>query len=148
MQSEAVTVLLVEDNDDHAELVIRTLGEHYIPNRIYHVNDGQKALDYLFRNNEYSDSTLSPRPNLILLDLRLPKVDGLEVLKALKISPTLRQIPVIVLTTSEAERDVARAYEYYANSYVVKPLGFEQFGQLLDVLGLYWFNWNTRLGLI
>jgi CheY-like chemotaxis protein len=143
MKGEPVLVLLVEDNVDHAELVMRTLADHRIANRIHHIMDGQTALDYLFRRGEYADPQLSPCPHLVLLDLRLPRVDGLEVLKAIKESEALRRVPVVVLTTSEAERDVARAYKYHANSYLVKPVGYEDFGQLMDDLGFYWLSWNT-----
>ena len=144
MNGEPVLVLLIEDNVDHAELVIRTLSEHRVTNRIQHLMDGQMALDYLFRQGAYADPQSSPRPHLVLLDLRLPCVDGLEVLKAIKESEALRQVPVVVLTTSEAERDVARAYQYHANSYLVKPVGYEDFGQLMNDLGFYWLGWNTH----
>jgi len=144
MNGEPVLVLLIEDNVDHAELVMRTLADHRVANRIYHILDGQTALDYLFRRGVYVDPASSPRPHLVLLDLRLPRVDGLEVLKAIKEAEALRQVPVVVLTTSEAERDVARAYEYHANSYLVKPVGYEDFGELMNDLGFYWLSWNTH----
>ncbi len=141
---EPLLVMLVEDNVDHAELVMRTLSEHSVPNRIFHVIDGQAALDYLFRRGDYADPGKSPRPHVILLDLRLPRVDGLEVLKTLKETEELRKIPVVVLTTSEAEKDVARAYSHHANSYLVKPVGYEEFVQLMNDLGFYWLGWNMR----
>jgi CheY-like chemotaxis protein len=144
MMGEPVLVMLVEDNADHAELVIRTLEDHRIANRIHHFTDGQSAIDYLLRQGEYSDPETSPRPHVILLDLRLPRVDGLEVLHKIKETPELKAIPVIVLTTSEAERDVARAYDNHVNSYLVKPVGFEEFSKLMDDLGFYWLGWNTH----
>lgn len=144
MMGEPVLVMLVEDNDDHAELVMRTLAEHRVANKIVRFSDGQSSLDYLFGDGEYSDQESNPSPHLILLDLRLPRVDGLDVLKAIKTSPNLRQIPVVVLTTSETERDVARAYANYANSYLVKPVGFEEFSKLMNDLGFYWLGWNTH----
>jgi CheY-like chemotaxis protein len=143
MRGEPVLVMLVEDNDDHAELVVRTLAEHHVANKIWRVSDGQQALDYLFRNGEYANPENSPRPHLILLDLRLPRVDGLDVLKAIKESIDLRQIPVVVLTTSGTDRDVERAYMNYANSYLIKPVGFDQFSKLMVDLGFYWLGWNT-----
>jgi CheY-like chemotaxis protein len=143
MLNEPVFVMLVEDNIDHAELIIRTLSEHSVSNKIRHFMDGQSALDYLLRQREFSRPADSPRPHIILLDLRLPRVDGLEVLKAIKESEELQYIPVIVLTTSEAERDVARAYVNHANSYLVKPVGFEEFNKLMEDLGFYWLEWNT-----
>ena len=104
--------------------------------------DGEAALDYLFRRGTYADPRTSPRPRVILLDLRLPRLDGLDVLHAIKTAPTLAKIPVVILTTSEAEQDVARAYTQHANSYVVKPLDFTLFTQLMEALGRYWLGWN------
>jgi len=144
MVGEPILVMLVEDNVDHAELVIRTLEEHRIANKVSHFLDGQSALDYLFQRGEFSNQTDSPRPHVILLDLRLPRVDGIDVLKSIKESDELKSIPVVVLTTSEAEKDVARAYYNHANSYLVKPVGFEEFKKLMDDLGFYWLGWNTH----
>jgi CheY-like chemotaxis protein len=139
-----ILVMLVEDNVDHAELVIRTLEEHRIANKVRHFLDGQSALDYLFQRGEFSSHAGNPRPHVILLDLRLPRVDGIDVLKTIKESDDLKSIPVVVLTTSEAEKDVARAYYNHANSYLVKPVGFEEFKKLMDDLGFYWLGWNTN----
>lgn len=144
MMGEPVLVMLVEDNIDHAELVIRTLEDHRIANRIKHFSDGQSALDYLMRRGEYTTPESSPRPHVILLDLRLPKVDGLEVLRIIKEDVEVQKIPIIVLTTSEAEKDVARAYDNHVNSYLVKPVGFEEFSKLMNDLGFYWLGWNTH----
>ena len=144
MDGEPVLIMLIEDNIDHAELVIRTLEEHRIANKVRHFLDGQSALDYLFRREEYVDPTSSPRPHVILLDLRLPRMDGLDVLKTIKGDDALKSIPVVILTTSEAEKDVARAYYHHANSYLVKPVGFEEFKKLMDDLGFYWLGWNTH----
>jgi len=144
MNGEPILVMLVEDNLDHAELVMRTLEDHRIANRIRHFTDGQSALDYLLRQGEFSDPIPSPRPHVILLDLRLPRVDGLQVLEAIKENEELKTIPVVILTTSEAEKDVARAYNHYANSYLVKPLGYVEFKKLMDDLGFYWLGWNTH----
>jgi CheY-like chemotaxis protein len=143
MNGEPVLVMLIEDNIDHAELVLRTLEDHHIPNKVRHFLDGQSALDYLYRRGEFSESTEIERPQVILLDLRLPRVDGMEVLKTIKEDPDLKSIPVVVLTTSEAEKDVAKAYYNHANSYLVKPVGFEDFRKLMDDLGFYWLGWNT-----
>ena len=144
MEGEPVLVLLVEDNMDHAELVIRTLEDHRIANKIKHFLDGQTALDYLLRRNEYEDPESSPRPHMILLDLRLPRVDGLEVLRIVKENDELKSIPIIILTTSEADKDVARAYSHHVNSYLVKPVGFEDFSKLMNDLGFYWLGWNSH----
>jgi CheY-like chemotaxis protein len=144
MMGEPILVMLVEDNIDHAELVIRTLEDHRIENKIHHFSDGQSALDYLLRRGNFTEPESSPRPHLILLDLRLPRVDGLEVLQAIKDDEELKSIPVVVLTTSEAERDVARAYHNHVNSYLVKPVGFDEFSKLMNDLGFYWLGWNTH----
>ena len=144
MIGRPMTILLVEDNPDHAELVKRNLEEFQVANHIYHVEDGEAALDYAYRRGAYSDHKKFPRPDLILLDLRLPRIDGLEVLKQIKRDLTLQSIPVVVLTTSDAEKDLAQAYEYHANSYVTKPVNFDNFSRLLRDLGYYWLAWNKR----
>lgn len=143
MIGEPILVMLVEDNVDHAELVIRTLEEHRIANRVRHFLDGQSALEYLFRRGEFSKTEVQ-LPHIILLDLRLPRVDGIDVLKTIKEDADLKTIPVVVLTTSEAEKDVAKAYYNHANSYLVKPVGFEDFKKLMDDLGFYWLGWNVN----
>jgi len=137
-------VMLVEDNVDHAELVKRALEEHNIQNKIHHFTDGQSALNYLMRRDEFESPDASPRPHMILLDLRLPRVDGLEVLRIVKEQDELKNIPVVILTTSEADRDVTRAYQNHVNSYLVKPVGFEDFSRLMNDLGRYWLGWNTH----
>ena len=135
-------ILLVEDNPAHAELVIRSFKDHTLNSEIHHVMNGEMALDYLFRRSEYADPVKYPQPHVILLDIRMPKVSGLEVLKELKASEELRHIPVIILTTSDAEQDVSTAYHNYVNSYLVKPVEFDKFMQLMEELGFYWLNWN------
>ena len=135
-------ILLVEDNPAHAELVIRSFKDHMLNSEIHHVMNGELALDYLFRRSEFTDPEKYPQPHVILLDIRMPKVSGLEVLKELKASEELRHIPVIILTTSDAEQDVSSAYHNYVNSYLVKPVEFDKFMQLMEELGFYWLNWN------
>jgi CheY-like chemotaxis protein len=142
VKGEPVVILLVEDEPAHAEIVRRNFADFRLANRLIHVEDGQAALDYLYRQGEFADPTSSPRPHLMLLDLRLPKVDGLEVLKTVKADPALSRIPVVVLTTSAAEVDIARAYSTHANSYLVKPVDLPQFVSLMDSLGYYWLAWN------
>ena len=142
MQGEPITILLVEDDPAHAEIVRRNLESSRIANRLIHVSDGQEALDYLYRRGAFAEPLQAPRPGLVLLDLRLPKVDGLEVLKRIKADAELAQIPVVILTTSAAESDVARAYDCHANSYLVKPVDFTQFVELMEVLDYYWLAWN------
>ena len=144
MNGEPIVILLVEDDPAHAEIVRRNLKKSRVANRMEHVEDGQAALDYLYRRNGFSEPDLSPMPDIILLDLRLPKVDGLEVLKTIKDDPDLTRIPVVILTTSAAEADVARAYDSHANSYLVKPVVFEHFVELMDMFGYYWLAWNQK----
>ena len=142
MHAEPLNVLLVEDNPDHTEMIMRCFEEHKLPNRIHRVGDGETALDYVFRRGDYADPGKSPWPHVILLDLRLPRIDGLDVLKQIKSSEELCMIPVVILTTSDADKDVANSYKNHANSYLVKPLDFDNFKQLINDLGFYWLGWN------
>lgn len=142
--SSNITILLAEDNPDHAELIMRNLEEFKTANHVNLVEDGEAVLDYLHHRGSYTNSACFPTPNLILLDLRLPKIDGLEVLKAIKSDNALLSIPVVILTSSEAEADMAKAYEYHANSYLVKPIAFEKFVEMLKEIGCYWISWNRQ----
>lgn len=135
-------ILLIEDDMDHAELIIRATKEHPIPNEVRHFTDGQSALDYLFRRNGFGDPLSSPRPQVILLDIHLPGVDGIDILRAIKSSDELRMIPVVMLTTSTSESDIARAYCNRANSYLVKPVGRVEFEERMDNLCSYWLGHN------
>ena len=144
LKGEDLTILIVEDNLDHSNLIMRILAQKHVVNKIIHLTDGQLALDYLFRQNEYKEVDSSPRPHVILLDLRLPKVDGLDVLKQIKNNPELLDIPVVILSTSSADLDIAKAYSYHANSYLVKPLDFNSLSQLLTDFGFYWLAWNQH----
>jgi len=144
MTGQPLTILLVEDNPDHAELVMRNLEDFRVANRVIHVDDGQAALDYLYGHGEYADRRSYPMPDLMLLDLRLPKVDGLQVLKEVKENADLRSMPVVILTTSDAERDLATAYDSHANSFLTKPINFGDFSNLIRDLGFYWLAWNKR----
>ncbi|MEI6073373.1 MAG: response regulator [Verrucomicrobiae bacterium] len=144
MKGEPVVILLVEDDLAHAEIVRRNLESCRVANQLIHVSDGQAALNYVNRQGDYSDPATSPRPGVILLDLRLPKVDGLEVLQRLKSDPQFSSIPVVILTTSQTEYDMVKAYALHANSYLVKPVDFSQFSQLLETFGYYWLAWNQH----
>jgi CheY-like chemotaxis protein len=143
MDGEPLLILLVEDNLDHAELIMRTLEDHQISNRVHHISDGQTAIEYLTGTGEFCAPASPARPNIVLLDLRLPRVDGIEVLRIIKETETLMSIPVVILTTSEAEKDLVQAYMHHANSYLVKPVGYEAFIQLMDDLGFYWLARNS-----
>lgn len=142
MNGDPLVLLLVEDDAAHAEIALRNFARSRMANQIIHVSDGQQALDYLFHAGAYTDRQKYPRPHIILLDLRLPKVDGLEVLEQIRRHEELKSIPVVVLTTSAAEIDVTRAYHYNVNSYLVKPLDFTKFANLLETFGFYWLAWN------
>lgn len=142
MSGKILHVLLVEDNPDHAELIRRGFEQFQFGNSLDHVEDGEAALDYIFGRGAFADRAQFPVPDLVLLDLRLPRVDGLEVLRHVKNHPTLHTIPIVVLTTSDAERDVTAAYQYHANSFVTKPVNFQRLLQLIKDLGIYWLAWN------
>lgn len=142
MSNDSLVVLLVEDNPAHAEIIFRLMRNWCFACRIYHVSDGEEALDYLHRHGAYADSLQHPMPHLVLLDLRLPKIDGLEVLKRIKSSEDLRMLPVVVLSSSQAEGDIAAVYRLNANSYLVKPMDYKQFVTLIETLGLYWLTLN------
>ena len=144
MEGEAIVILLVEDDPAHAEIVRRNFERSRIANKLFHVSDGEEALDYLYRRGGFAAPGKAPRPGLVLLDLRLPKIDGLEVLRTIKSDPALNPIPVVILTTSAAEADMVRAYDRHANSYLVKPVDFTQFIDLMDILGYYWLVLNHK----
>ena len=145
-EAEPLQVLLVEDNPDHEELIRRAFAERKPRVSLAVARHGEEALDYLHRRGEYKDPAKSPRPRLILLDLRLPRVDGLEVLGEIKATPSLRSMPVVVLTTSDSEHDVARAYAQHANSYLVKPVDFQRFSEEVTRVGYYWVAMNQMPG--
>lgn len=133
-----VEILLVEDNRDDEELTLLTLEENHIANAIQVARDGAEALDYLFGTGQYDGRDVMRQPNLILLDIKLPKVSGLEVLRAIKRDERTRKIPVVVLTSSREEPDVAASYTLGANSYIVKPVDFDKFKDTVRQLGFYW----------
>jgi CheY-like chemotaxis protein len=141
-QGEPLVILFIEDDPAHAEITMRNFKKNRITNKVIHLWDGQEALDYLFRQGKYSDPELSPIPHLILLDLRLPKVDGLEVLERIKSVENLKTIPTVILTTSMAEVDISKAYNYNVNSYLVKPMDYDKFSNLIEAFGFYWVVWN------
>lgn len=143
MEKLLIEILLIEDNEDHAELVINELkGAGKLINNINLVKNGKDALDYLFNKGKYKDFEKYPKPGLIILDLKLPKVDGLEVLKKIKKNPELKVIPVVVLTTSGDEEDVELSYKYGVNSYITKPVKFEKFVKVIQDIRLYWVLTN------
>jgi len=137
-------ILLVEDNEDHAMLVTLAFEDLELKYELHWVKNGSEAMDYLYQRGVYSNPENSPRPDLILLDLRLPLIDGHEVLKAVKESCDLKTIPVVILTSSENQGDIKRAYSNYANSYLVKPMSSDLLVKMVDSLGEYWLKWNRH----
>jgi two-component system response regulator len=142
---DVVEVLLVEDNPRDAELTIRALKRHNLANQLFHVSDGAEALDFLFGRGQYAGRKTNAAPKVVLLDLKLPKVNGLEVLRRMKENPHLRTIPVVVVTSSEEDPDMQTAYELGVNSYVVKPVQFDGFMEAMSKLGVYWLMLNHPL---
>jgi len=140
--NEAPEILLVEDNPHDEELTLHALKQHKLANRIHVIRDGAEALDYIFGNGKHTGREQKAHPRVVLLDLKLPKVDGLEVLKQMKENPETRCIPVVMLTSSREERDVLASYESGVNSYITKPVDFEQFTEAVKQLGLYWLLLN------
>ena len=141
-----IDVLLVEDNPDHAELTLKALRDGNVLNEIAWVKDGEEALDFLYHRGRYADAIKAPRPGLILLDLRLPKVDGHEVLRQIKGDEDLRSIPVVMLTPSEREDEICQSYRAGANSFVSKPVRFADFVERVRSLKLYWVLTNILPG--
>jgi len=139
---EPVEILLVEDNPHDEELTLRTFKRHGISNRVHVVHDGEEAIEFLFCQGRYVQRSPRNVPNVILLDIKLPKVDGLEVLRRVKADGQLRRVPVVLLTSSREETDVLRGYDLGANSYIVKPIDFEQFTTTTHELGMYWMLLN------
>ena len=142
MLEKSVEILLVEDNPDDVELTLHAFRKHNLANRVHIVRDGAEAVDFLFRTGAYKDRHIEDNPHVVLLDLKLPKVDGLEVLRRMKEEPRTRMIPVVVLTSSREERDIMESYQLGVNSYIVKPVNFEQFTEAVRQLGLYWLLMN------
>lgn len=135
-----ITILLVDDDADDCMLVRDALAESRLSNNLICVGDGEELIEYLNRRGQFQDPELSPRPGLILLDLNLPRKDGREALREIKHDPNLRQIPVIVMTTSKAEEDIYRSYDLGVNSFITKPVSFEALVEVIKTLGKYWFE--------
>lgn len=135
-------ILLVEDNPDDVALTLRALKKNNIVNQVVVANDGVEALDYLFGSGAYAGRDVREQPSLVLLDLRMPRMDGLEVLKRLRDDDRTKRLPIVVLTSSKEETDLVRSYDLGANSYIRKPVDFVQFTQAVGQLGLYWLVLN------
>ncbi|MCL5034998.1 MAG: response regulator [Bacteroidetes bacterium] len=142
MNANPVEILLVEDNPNDVELTMRALNKHNIANKVFVVRDGAEALDYIFADGNYSDRKIEDVPKVVFLDLKLPKVDGLEVLRKIKSDERTKTIPVVMLTSSREEQDIVRSYKLGVNSYIVKPVDFDKFVDAVSELGLYWLLLN------
>jgi CheY-like chemotaxis protein len=129
---------MVEDNPDDEQLTLRALGKHHLANKIQVVRDGQEALDYIFCKGKYADRRITDHPHVILLDIKLPLIDGIEVLRRIKADDRTKTIPVVMLTSSHEERDLVETYRLGVNSYIVKPVDFEQFTESARTLGMSW----------
>ncbi len=144
MTDHIVELLLVEDNPDDVNLTLHAFKKINLSNRIHVVRDGAEALEFLFCTGAYAHRKIQDGPKVVLLDLKLPKVDGLEVLRCIRADPRTKSMPVVILTTSREERDIVSSYELGVNSYIVKPVDFEQFVEATRTLGLYWLLLNQR----
>ena len=145
MTNNAVEILLVEDNPYDVELTLHALDKSHITNHVHVVRDGVEALEFIFCNGAYAERSIQNPPKVILLDLKLPKVDGMEVLRQVKADPRTQMIPVVVLTSSREERDVVESYRLGVNSYIVKPVDFEKFTEAVQRMGLYWLLLNQPM---
>ncbi len=143
---EIIEILLVEDNPDDAALAIRALKKNNLANRLTHLKDGVEALEFIYGTGAYEGRNTSQTPKVILLDLKMPKINGIEVLQKLKSDPATRTIPVVVLTSSAEDPDIKKCYELGANSYIVKPVEFDSFTAKISELGMYWMVLNRITG--
>lgn len=135
---EQVEILLVEDNPADAELTLRALRRNNLLNKIHWVKDGEEALQYMFRTGAYAERNAAALPKVVLLDIKMPKVDGIEVLRRLKAEPATQAVPVVIMTSSNEEKDLVASYRLGVNSYIVKPLQFDAFLKTVSEIGLYW----------
>ena len=145
MKSDEVDILLVEDNQDDVDLALHALRREKLANSIFVVRDGEEALDFLFCRGGFAQRSFDQPPKLVLLDLKLPKVDGMEVLKQLKGDPRTKTIPVVIMTSSKEERDLVAGYNLGVNSYIQKPVDFDQFRETVKRVGLYWLLINQHV---
>lgn len=145
MNDTKVEILLVEDNPHDAEMTIRSLRRANLANRLIHVKDGAEALDFIFARGQYEGRGMENRPKVILLDIKMPKVDGIEVLRQIKANDSTKTIPVVIMTSSKEEQDVITSYDLGVNSYVVKPVDFEGFAKAVSQLGFYWLITNQAI---
>lgn len=142
MDINEVEILLVEDNPNDAELTLRALKKNNLANRVFHAKDGEEAIEFIFAEGKYAERSIENTPKVILLDLKLPKVNGIEILERIKADERTKNIPVVVLTSSREDTDLLKCYELGVNSYIVKPVEFENFVKAVSDLGFYWLLLN------
>ncbi len=143
MKDEDIQILLVEDNKADAMLTIRALKKHNLANNVIHLIDGAQALDFVFGKGEYEGRNIDNKPKVIFLDLKMPKIDGLEVLRVIKSDERTKLIPIVMMTSSKEEADILESHKLGVNSYVVKPVGFDNFSKIIAELGFYWLVVNN-----
>jgi two-component system response regulator len=142
MIADSVDILFVEDNFNDAELAIRELKKHHMANNLVHMEDGEEALEFIFGTGKFEGRNITRAPKLILLDIQMPKINGIEVLQKIKSDPRTRTIPVVMLTSSKEDPDIQKSYALGANSYIVKPVDFKGFSDAIKNLGFYWLLLN------
>ena len=142
--NQEIEILLVEDNSSDAEMTIEALKTNSLANKLLHVKDGAQALDFIFAEGEYADRTIEQKPRVVLLDLKMPKVNGIEVLQKIRADERTKTIPVVMLTSSKEDPDIKKCYDLGVNSYVVKPLAFDEFQKAISEVGLYWMIVNQQ----
>ncbi|WP_061245053.1 response regulator [Leptospira noguchii] len=147
-RDELIEILYAEDNPQDSELTLRSLKKHNLTDQVKHVRDGEEALEYLYATGRYADRDKTRVPSLILLDLKMPKVDGIEVLKRVRNEENTKMLPVVILTSSAEEKDIIESYKLGVNSYVVKPFEFDKFGEVAGEIGFYWVLINQSVGRI
>jgi CheY-like chemotaxis protein len=142
MDYNSIDILLIEDSLSDAELTIRELKKHHLANNLFHVKDGEEALDFIFATGKYSHRNIGKPPKIVLLDIQMPKVNGIEVLQKIKSDERTKATPVVILTSSKENPDIKKCYALGANSYIVKPVNFEGFAESIKTLGFYWLLLN------
>lgn len=143
-ENKTIEILLVEDSDQDAELAIRALKKNNITNNVVRLKDGEQAIEFIFGEGEFEHRSIKNQPKVVLLDLKMPKVNGLEVLKAVRENEDTKDLPIVILTSSKEEQDMVKSYELGVNSFIVKPVEFENFTEAVREIGLYWVLLNQR----
>jgi two-component system response regulator len=144
MENHVIEILLIDDNMNDAELMIRALKKNNLANKLVHLKDGVEALDFVFCKGSFAERNFNNRPKVIFLDLKMPRIDGLEVLETIKKNEQTKSIPIVILTSSKQDPDICKCYDLGASSYIVKPVGFDNFSKAIGELGVYWLLLNEQ----